>query len=558
MRKIFGGMEDIPIIHPDSKVRYYWDFIILIATLYLAIEIPLSLVFVLPGSPALSIINTLVGIIYVADIGMRFNIGIDEQGRIITDRRKIASRYLHGWFPVDLLAAMPLGVFLSGTKLSSLSKLAKMLRFNRLLKLVRADTTIRNVAGRHANPAIVRLGLLVFWVLMAAHIISCGWIAIEGNPLDLSQRDQYIRAFYWTVTTLTTIGYGDITPQTNSQIVFVVMIEILGAGMYGLIIGNIANLISNIDITKAQYREKVERVNTFLKYRNIPLDVQKKINNYYSYLWESMRGYDESAVISDLPAPLRTQVALCLNQDIIEKVPIFEGAGQELLKDIVVNLKPVVFTPGDYIVTAGEVGDEMYFISKGSVDVVSEDGRTVYAMLTDGQFFGEMALVLSTPRTASIIARDYCDLYSLNKETFDRILEKYPEFGKTIKELAEGRRAEQEAAQVKRQESEKEPKNEVEHTRPEKVRGTHVERTARGVVLTWLDAQHDGHYEIIKKVPRAQHWSVVDNNVTETRYTDLAAKTDQTCMYRIRAVNIAGPGPWSETCYADRRPLRRR
>ncbi|MCD6396848.1 MAG: cyclic nucleotide-binding domain-containing protein [Spirochaetaceae bacterium] len=48
-----------------------------------------------------------------------------------------------------------------------------------------------------------------------------------------------------------------------------------------------------------------------------------------------------------------------------------------------------------------------------------------------------IALLLSMPRTASIIAKGYCDLYSLDKDTFDMILARYPSFAKTIKDLAE-------------------------------------------------------------------------------------------------------------------------
>jgi voltage-gated potassium channel len=112
-------------------------------------------------------------------------------------------------------------------------------------------------------------------------------------------------------------------------------------------------------------------------------------------------------------------------------------------------MTPIVYTPGDTIVKAGELGFDMYFISKGSVDVLSADELTHYATLTDGQFFGEIALLLSTPRTATIRAREYCDLYRLNKETFDRILNRYPGFKKNIEELAEKRRREVESVTAK-------------------------------------------------------------------------------------------------------------
>ncbi|MDC7232434.1 MAG: cyclic nucleotide-binding domain-containing protein, partial [Spirochaetales bacterium] len=97
-----------------------------------------------------------------------------------------------------------------------------------------------------------------------------------------------------------------------------------------------------------------------------------------------------------------------------------------------------------------EIGYEMYFISRGSVDVVSEDESIVYATLGAGSFFGEIALLLSAPRNATIKAKEYCDCYSLNKETFDQILARFPRFAERISDMAEKRRAETEEKQKKK------------------------------------------------------------------------------------------------------------
>ena len=61
-------------------------------------------------------------------------------------------------------------------------------------------------------------------------------------------------------------------------------------------------------------------------------------------MWESRRGYDESAVLHDLPVPLKVSVSFFLSKEIIEKVPTFEKASEDLIRDIIMNLTPVVFT----------------------------------------------------------------------------------------------------------------------------------------------------------------------------------------------------------------------
>lgn len=123
----------------------------------------------------------------------------------------------------------------------------------------------------------------------------------------------------------------------------------------------------------------------------------------------------------------------------IEKVPIFSGASEDLIKQIVAKLKSAIFTPGDYVFREGEIGDSMYFISRGQVEVVSKDGQTIYATLSPGNFFGEIALILQQPRNASIRALEYVDLYTLDQGGLQEVLQKFPAFMAHIHDLAKKR-----------------------------------------------------------------------------------------------------------------------
>ena len=530
------------VIHPESRFRKYWDYSVLVVTLFGVLETPFSIVFGFTSLVVPRVFNWAIPLVFLADMIVQFQTARRVQGKLVMDRDVVARGYLRGWFWIDLLAALPVGYLLFAISVPAGSAFY-LLSLNPLFKLPRGAVTLRKAGGTNINPAIHRLLLLVFWILMAAHLVSCAWIFILGNNDSLDPLSQYIQSFYWTVTTLTTIGYGDITPDGNVQVVFVIFIELLGAGMYGLVIGNIANLIANIDVAKTQYKEKIDKINTFLKYRNIPVPMQKKINDYYGYLWESRRGYDESSVLEDLPDPLKVSVSLFLNKGIIEQVPIFADASEDLIKDIIMNLTPVVFTPGDYIVKGGEVGFDMFFISKGTVDVTSLDEKTHYATLSAGQFFGEIALLLSTSRTATIKAREYCDLYRLEKESFDRVLIRYPDFAKTIGDLAEGRRAEIEATAGKKTEAPAvvEPKDEV----PGKVE---VDRTAwkgEDVTLLWMKTEGALFYEVVQYFPSAAKWQFIERKAFGLSFSFKPDTTARVLAFRIRGVNTVGPGEWS-------------
>ena len=159
---------------------------------------------------------------------------------------------------------------------------------------------------------------------------------------------------------------------------------------------------------------------------------------YYRYIWESRNGYDDSTVLSSLPTKLRAEVALHLNAEIIDKVPLLKGADQDCLQDIVLQLKPLVVVPGEKIFHVGEPGDSMYFIHRGPVEIVSAEGRTL-ATLQPGSFFGEMALLTTNPRTATAKAADYCDLFVLSRTAFESVLSRYPTFAEHIQEVARQR-----------------------------------------------------------------------------------------------------------------------
>jgi voltage-gated potassium channel len=81
----------------------------------------------------------------------------------------------------------------------------------------------------------------------------------------------------------------------------------------------------------------------------------------------------------------------------------------------------------------------MYFISRGTVDVIASDGTRVVTELSDGDFFGELALLHQQRRTATVRAVGYCDLYTLDQEAFDRTLELYPDFAREIRLISEER-----------------------------------------------------------------------------------------------------------------------
>ena len=204
--------------------------------------------------------------------------------------------------------------------------------------------------------------------------------------------------------------------------------------------GTVGSLVTNLDSSALYFRQKMDGINDYMKYKRIPQDLQNEVRNYYTYLWKSGKGLDKNKVLDDLPPYLKNKMSVILNSEIIKKVPLFQQCKDdtEFINEIVKCLKPRVCLPNSFVVRKGEVGTEMFFISRGELNVVSDDDKVVFT-LKDGGFFGEIALLYDTKRTASIVARTYCDMFVLTKEDFKKVMKKFPTQSKGIKEIAKER-----------------------------------------------------------------------------------------------------------------------
>ena len=87
------------------------------------------------------------------------------------------------------------------------------------------------------------------------------------------------------------------------------------------------------------------------------------------------------------------------------------------------------FDAGDMIIRKGAPGDKLYIIEKGEVEVFASNATALQgplAVLRDGDYFGEIALLYDVPRTAAIRARTAVDLYTLSKSDFQGLLARVP------------------------------------------------------------------------------------------------------------------------------------
>ncbi|SDS06845.1 MFS transporter [Microterricola viridarii] len=120
--------------------------------------------------------------------------------------------------------------------------------------------------------------------------------------------------------------------------------------------------------------------------------------------WRRLRGLDRSVDMLDADAAL------------LRRVPMFAALPLPAVERLARGLEPVVVPPGQWVFQQGDVGDRYYLIQAGQAEVVG-DGRLI-ATLGPGEGFGEIALLRSTRRTASVLARGELRLRALDSGRF--------------------------------------------------------------------------------------------------------------------------------------------
>ena len=439
-------------IDENSSLRLAWDIFIFLLIIVSCLLIPFQLSFRHVAVPLGSGLVYFIDVVFGVDILLNFFTTFRRNGEKITDPGQTARHYLKTLFLVDLLASIPLDAFFLGgddVRVAGLS-LVLILRQLRLLRVVRLFVVFRRWQSLSwTNSGYLRIAKYFTIFMLLVHWIACAWFLVpylEGFPENCwvvqqgiehaNPITQYIRALYWVIQTMATVGYGDITPHRDFEYVFSILVMLMGASTYAFIIGNIASLASNLDASRASFFNRIEAVSQYLHSRQVPLKLNEQVRNYYEYLWAHHRGVKEESLFEDLPPSFRLNLLLHLTRDLLEKVPLFKYCSPVLRNILLMSLKPQTYAPGVLIAREGEIGKEIYFLSHGKVEIVSEDGNENYGTLEDGDYFGDLSLILKERRTASVRAFTYCEFFVLTKKEFNHIKSEYPEFREVLKKAS--------------------------------------------------------------------------------------------------------------------------
>jgi voltage-gated potassium channel len=275
---------------------------------------------------------------------------------------------------VDLLSILPfyLALFFPVADLRFL----RLFRLMRLIKMVRYTPALISLfrviySERRALQAtlVIMVGLLFFSATLGYLFEK------EAQPEDFSSIPT---AMWWALTTLTTVGYGDVVPVTVAGKLLGGVVMIFGLGLYSIPIGIVASAFSS----------EIGRRDFVVRY------------------------------------------------GLVANVPLFKGLESEAITEIANLLRSIVVEDGAVISHKGQVADGLYFLVSGNA-VAHIDGKQI--TVSTGGFFGEISLLHGSFRETTVIAKGTCRLMLLETHDFRHLLTLRPELKVRLEAMVEER-----------------------------------------------------------------------------------------------------------------------
>jgi hypothetical protein len=504
------------IMRPDGRCTRIWDEVQLLLLLYLAVVVPYRIGFnadTEPGDPFF-VVDVLVDLYFVIDtITGFFRAYYDDDGMLqYRPMKKLAWRYGSSrWFLIDLVSCLPVNYvhFLYEQDKSEASteetfranKVLRLLRLFRLLRLLRL-TRLQRIIDRHEEEVqqyadvirMMRTGIFILWI---THVVACvwyfagneetgelnpdgttvrGWVEREYGPAEDSPGNvngtvpnRYVASLYYAAMTMTTVGYGDITPATTVERMTSVVCMMLGGYIFGIVVGIMSEITRNASFGESFKDMELGKVISLLRANDVPPSVSKRIRSYFVQHYLRHSAVDVAELLCLLPESLRDDLASHLNppwvtaktladeeddedahhhhhghgprESMLQHVPFFCDLDNHSLILICSRMKLQTFLPAKtlpapeselgieleqrstasqkhllkldhYIIEEGDYGNEMFVITDGLVGVECEGNAL--GQLKQGDFFGENAVLRVYSARGQLRTRSH---YAMTKAT---------------------------------------------------------------------------------------------------------------------------------------------
>ncbi|TVU35773.1 hypothetical protein EJB05_17676, partial [Eragrostis curvula] len=465
----------VPAALSVVRIVSFWETYLIILVVYSAWVSPFEFGFVRKPEGALAIIDNVVNAFFAVDIILTFFVAyLDRMTYLLEDDpKRIAWRYTTSWFVLDVASTIPtefarriLPPNLRSYGFFNMLRLWRLRRVSSLFARLEKD--------RHFNYFWVRCAKLICVTLFAVHCSACFYYLLAdrypdptrtwiGNSIpDFHQRSlwiRYVTSMYWSITTLTTVGYGDLHAENTREMVFNIFYMLFNLGLTAYLIGNMTNLVVHGTSRTRKYvsyflfehwlifasylskvqsnalsfllcfglkRDTIQAATSFALRNQLPHRLQDQMISHLSLKFRTdSEGLQQQETLDALPKAIRSSISQYLFFNLVQKVYLFEGVSNDLIFQLVSEMKAEYFPPREDVILQNEAPTDFYILVSGSAELIElqNGAEQVAGVAKSGDAVGEIGVLCYRPQLFTVRTKSLCQLLRMNRTAFLSIVQ---------------------------------------------------------------------------------------------------------------------------------------
>jgi hypothetical protein len=310
--------------------------------------------------------------VYMADTALRFFRAQRKSTRegvvLVTDLREIASMYMRDWmFYIDFCSALPVSliVILRGEQMTERGRLLSGVRMIRLLKFARLPHFLHRLHEISNWPfstlSVIQFGMMSCLVL---HWIACLWASLGADAEEswlhqakdeyqflefVDNHDMYLMSLYWSVTVLSSVGFGDITPRARAEFFWAIVCMVIGGTVWAYVVGCICSMATSMDKHRTAFESQMNDVNIMCAERQFDPSLRSRVQDFYQHAKEFMRMQNYHKTIRDLSPALKGEVVNWMYGSCFKRVWYFDVVDERCARLLTEGMIPKMYAPEEVI-----------------------------------------------------------------------------------------------------------------------------------------------------------------------------------------------------------------
>ncbi|KAG4933998.1 hypothetical protein JHK87_048000 [Glycine soja] len=377
------------IVSPYNRHYKLWNTFLLILVFYTAWMCPFEFGFLEKSNIAVAITDNVVNVFFAIDIVLTFFVAyLDKSTYLLVDDHKlIALRYAKSWLILDVIATIPYEVVI--LILPPSLQIYSYFNFLRLWRLHRVSAMFARLEkDRNYNYFLVRCCKLTCVTLFSVHAAACffyflaardnpesTWLGLVPDAIDQNLWGKYVVAIYWSIVTLVSVGYGDLHPVNTKEM-----------------------------------RDTVQSASNFAHRNHLPNRLQEQIFAHLLMKYRTdLEGLQQQEIIDSLPKAIHSSISHYLFFSLVDKVYLFHGVSNDLLFQLVTEMKAEYFPPKDDVILQNEAPTDFYIFVTGAA-VVGE--------AKSGDVVGEIGVLCYRPQLFTVRTKRLSQILRLSRTSF--------------------------------------------------------------------------------------------------------------------------------------------